>query len=131
MEDNDETFTGDEAAEAAPTEQPGQTNIPGVPMPGLHLVGILYHGPASQQAIDMMASILGSQVRGMGHVVIGPTETLYVGYVPDQGDTYNALMGKLAASKEAAFFSPSETKLTDEQINAATRTTGVFPTLTA
>jgi hypothetical protein len=94
------------------------------------IIGIVYHGPASQQAIDILASILGSPARGMGHAVLKATETLYLARVKD-ATTETAILAKLKASPNADLFDLADFEASTEHLESASRTTGALPFLTA
>lgn len=94
------------------------------------VIGIQYHGPASQQAIDIMASVLGMPARAMGHVVLEPAETLYLARVKDQA-TAAAIIGKLKASPNGNLFDLADYEPSDDHQAEAIRAAGAIPMLTA
>lgn len=94
------------------------------------VIGIEYHGPASQQAIDIMASVLGMAARAMGHVVLSPTETLYLARVQDQAAA-ETIIGKLKESPSGDLFDLADYEPSDDHQAEAIRAAGAIPMLTA
>ena len=112
------------AHNAAPTDA---SNPAG---PGPELIGIVYAGPAVQDTLDVMTQALGIQARGLAHVSLEPAKTLYVARVKDAA-TAEAILAKLKASPYGDYFSLAEFAPSDEHQEAAIRSGGAIPTLTA
>lgn len=115
----------------AMVEQIARTGEPDAPTgPGPELIGIVYAGPAVQDTLDVMTQALGIQARGLAHVSLEPAKTLYVARVKDAA-TAEAILAKLKASPYGDYFSLAEFTPSDEHQEAAIRSGGAIPTLTA
>jgi hypothetical protein len=96
--------------------------------------GILYHGPAYQQAVDMLVDMFGPQMSKVGHIP-GPPEagnvTLYCFLIEDESQMQD-IAQTIRHHKHARFFEPNiETDLDPDMVKKAEATApgGELPTL--
>jgi hypothetical protein len=125
----------DASPETDPESEPEGEPVTRIQTP----IGIVYYGPAYHQALDMLVEILGSEVKGAGHVSHGEQdhhETLYCIVLETEPDldkvaeAMQAIEGKIGAHKYADYFGEVGILNEDQaRLAASTTSAGTLPIL--